>query len=147
MFVANLRFEVIEDQNELGLLVGGFPTNSLAETTLAIRSVMLLDDADKVAANIPKVKVDSCSFLSPKIIFILGESFNKHHSNLYGYPQTTNLKLQKRKKDGELFVFTYVVSAFNSTSATIQYILSTASADPGNHWTQELLFPMFFRGV
>lgn len=135
----------IEDQGQLGELVEGFPTNPLAETILAIRSVTLLDDAEKVAATISKVKVDSCSYLSPKIIFILGESFNKYHSNLYGYPLTTNPKLEKRKKDGELFVFTDVVSAFNSTSATIQYVLSTQSADPGNHWTEEPLFPMFFR--
>lgn len=140
-----IQLFTVENQGELGNLVEGFPTNPLAETMLAVRSVLLLDDVEKVANNIPSVKVDSCSYQSPKIIFILGESFNKYHSNLYGYSLSTNPKLEKRKKDGELFVFTDVISAFNSTSATIQYMLSTQSADPGNHWTDEPLFPMFFR--
>lgn len=140
-----IQLFAVENQGEIGALVEGFPTNPLAETMLAIRSVTLLDDADKVAKNKSKVKVDSCSYISPKIIFILGESFNKHHSNLYGYSLLTNPKLKLRKTNGELYVFTDVVSAFNSTSTTIQYMLSTQSADPGNHWTDEPLFPMFFK--
>lgn len=135
----------VETQGELGGLIEGFPANPLAETMLTIKSVTLMDEAEKVAANISKVKVDSCSGLSPRIILILGESFNKRHSSLYGYPLATNPKLEKRKEAGGLFVFTDVISAFNSTSATIQYLLSTRSAEPGNYWTEEPLFPMFFR--
>ena len=39
----------------------------------------------QLMAATEKVQVDSCSFRSPQIVLIIGESFNKYRSQLYGY--------------------------------------------------------------
>lgn len=135
-----------DDSYKVNRLIKGFPVDLVAKTVFSLKSVEVSKhDGEKLAATIQKVQVDSCSYLSSKIIFILGESFNKHHSNLYGYPYLTNPKLEERKKKGELYVFTDVVTPFNTTSAAMQYMLSTASAEPDADWKNEPLFPMFFR--
>ena len=40
---------------------------------------------DQLMAAREKVVVDSCSYRVPNIVLIIGESYNKHHSQLYGY--------------------------------------------------------------
>ena len=42
---------------------------------------------DKCVAASKRVVVDSCSFRSPTIVLIIGESYSKAHCQLYGYPQ------------------------------------------------------------
>lgn len=78
-------------------------------------------------------EVDSCSHVSPHIVLVIGESYNKHHSSLYGYPLETTPLQQKREKNGELFVFRDVVSPWNITSNAFFEIFSRP------------LFPMLLR--
>ena len=60
---------------------------------------------DKLVEGIDDVKVDSCSFRSPNIVLIIGESFNRHHAQLYGYDKPTT-PCQKRRADRESLPFT-----------------------------------------
>ena len=43
------------------------------------------------------------------IVVVIGESFNKYHSSLYGYSHNTNPNLLEERRKGNLYVFT----AFN----------------------------------
>ncbi len=85
------------------------------------------------------------SHRSPKIVWILGESFNKYHSNLYGYYLNTNPRLTQRQVDGELFVFNDVVTPYNNTSMCVKYLLSTESALANTSWCDKPLFPKLLR--
>ena len=86
--------------------------------------------------------VDLCSYVSPNIVLIIGESFNRHHSSLYGYPLNTNPKLSKREG---LYVFSDVISPVAVTHAAFQQFLSCASMDESIKWYDTPLFPKVFR--
>ena len=101
--------------------------------------------ADKLLQVLDSARVESCSFRSPCMVVIIGESFNKHHSNLYGYPLNTNPRLEKRLERGELFVFRDVVSPANLTTSVLNQIFSTASLHAGEQWQEAPLFPVLFR--
>ena len=46
------------------------------------------------------IAIDSCTFRSPEIVLILGESYNKHHAALYGYPLPTTPRLSQEEAAG-----------------------------------------------
>lgn len=91
------------------------------------------------------------------VVLIIGESFNKHFSNLYDGKYNTNPLLAKRLEEGEgpagtekgkLFVFNDVISSDNGTTQNFKYFLSMASvADKkkGISWCDQPLFPTILR--
>lgn len=100
---------------------------------------------DRLIAGTTKVKVDSCEFRSPHIVFIMGESYNKHHSQLYGYDYETTPHQLKRQKNGELFVFNDVVSCWNLTSFVFKNVFSLHAVGDSAEWCDYPLFPEVFR--
>ena len=89
--------------------------------------------------------IDSCLHISPHIILIIGESYNKHHSSLYGYGLPTTPLQERRRDKGELFVFEDVVTPWNITSNVFWEMFSL-----WEHGAQESigtypLFPIFFQ--
>ena len=85
---------------------------------------------------------DSCS-----IILVIGESFIKKHSSLYGYRLKTNPKLEREEDAKRLFVFKDVVSPSASTSASIRNILSCNSIGDGEQWYDFPYFPTIFKNA
>lgn len=59
------------------------------------------------------------------IVILLGESFAKGHSSLYGYDKNTNPLLSQLMKNRDLQVFTSVVSPSTHTTSCFKYILNT----------------------
>ena len=86
-------------------------------------------------------EIDSCSFRSPHIVLVIGESYNKHHSSLYGYRLPTADLQQKRKDKGELFLFTDVVTPWNITSNVFLNMFSLWECNYENPITDYPLFP------
>lgn len=70
------------------------------------------------------------------IICIIGESFSKFHSSIYGYERNTNPKLSKMVVDSMLFVYTDVESPATTTIKSFMSIFSTFSPqiDNGIKW-------------
>ena len=65
---------------------------------------------------------------TPKyIVLIVGESFNKYHSSLYGYDKETNPILMKMQKDSLLYVYDNVESPALNTIEAFKRIMSTYS--------------------
>ena len=62
------------------------------------------------------VEVDSCTFRSPNIIFIIGESYNRHHAQIYGYDKPTTPEQDRLERSGMLNKFTDVIAPWNLTS-------------------------------
>lgn len=65
------------------------------------------------------------SIHSNNIILIIGESFAKKHSSLYGYELETNPLLAQKEKEGNLTVFQNVESPATHTTKTFKYLLTT----------------------
>ncbi len=79
------------------------------------------------------------------VVLVIGESYSKYHSSLYGYSLTTNPRLEREKNDGRLFVYTDAVSPFIYTSEAVRNMLSTNSIGDGEQWYDNPLFPAIFR--
>lgn len=103
-------------------------------------------ELNKLADSVERIGVDSCSYRSPLIVLIIGESHNKHHSSLYknGY-LNTNPRLSKRREAGNLVVYDDAVSPFNMTSHVFKYMFSTWDEECSDDWTAHSLFPAIFR--
>ena len=91
------------------------------------------------------VKVDSADYLSPHIVLIIGESYNRHHSSLYGYDKPTTPLQKQRWQKGELVVFKDIISSWNTTCESLKNIFSTHCAGQNGNWASAPPFPLLFR--
>lgn len=100
---------------------------------------------NKLVDNIDKAKVDSCSFRSRNIVLIIGESYNRHHAELYGYDKKTTPRQARRAQKGELIPFSDVVAPWNLTSFVFKYLFSLYTVGDKGEWCDYPLFPELFR--
>ena len=91
------------------------------------------------------VKVDSCSYKSPTVVLIIGESYSKAHCNLYGYPQKDTPRQKKLERTGMLTKFNDVVTCWNLTSFVFKNVLSMHVIGEKGEWCDYPLFPELFR--
>lgn len=97
--------------------------------------------------GIGRAAVDSCDFTSPHIVLLIGESCNRRHTSLYGYDKQTTPHQCAMAQRGELVRFDDVVSSWNVTCESFQYMFSlyTAGDTPSiseerRHWYDYPLF-------
>lgn len=95
--------------------------------------------------NAKATTVDSCSFRSPLIVLIIGESYNRHHASLYGYNKPTTPLQDKRLEHGELYRFNDVIASYNLTYKAFQHMLSLYDYDEHGSWYNYPLLPVLFR--
>ncbi len=95
--------------------------------------------------NIDRVKVDSCSFRSKNIVLIIGESYNRHHSALYGYDKPNTPRQKRLARKGELIPFSDVIAPWNLTSFVFKHIFSLYTVGDKGEWCDYPLFPELFR--
>lgn len=100
---------------------------------------------DRLIAGINDVRVDSCSYSSPTIVLIIGESYSRHHSAMYGYPMPTTPRQQRLERQGRLVKFTDVVSPHNLTSFVFKSVFSTRVEGQKGEWCDYPLFTEVFR--
>lgn len=100
---------------------------------------------DRLIARADKVSVDSCSYTVPNIVLIIGESYNRHHSQQYGYAMPTTPRQAKLEREGRLVKFTDVVTPWNLTSFVFKNIFSLHVVGQPGEWCDYPLFPEVFR--
>ena len=115
-------------------LAFGLYANGLADTQI-----------DQLKAASEKIQVDSCCYRVPNIVLVIGESYNKHHSQLYGYDKATTPRQVALEAEGSLVKFTDVVSTWNLTSFVFKHMLSLYAVGDSGEWCDEPLFPEVFR--
>lgn len=84
---------------------------------------------------------------SLNVVLIIGESFNKWHSNLYGYPLTTMPRLQREAEASRLTVFDDAVTSFCLTSPSMKNMLCCNSFSDGEQWWESAYFPAIFKSA
>ncbi len=112
---------------------------SIYANRLAARQIDILTE------SLGRVRVDSCSFRSPEIVLIVGESYNRHHSQLYGYDHPMTPRQKARAAAGSLTVFDDVVAPWNLTSFVFKHMLSMYTVGDTGDWCDYPLFPELFR--
>ena len=115
-------------------LAFGLYANGLADTQI-----------DQLKAASDKIQVDSCSYRVPTIVLVIGESYNKHHSQLYGYDKATTPRQVALEAEGSLVKFTDVVSTWNLTSFVFKHMMSLYAVGDSGEWCDQPLFPEVFR--
>ena len=103
------------------------------------------EQVDKLIAAKDKVQVDSCSYRSPVIVLVIGESYNKYHAQLYGYKKKTTPRQVAMRKTGRLVPFTDVVAPWNLTSYVFKNMFSMHVVGQKGEWCDYPLFPEIFR--
>lgn len=100
---------------------------------------------DQLTTARKQITVDSCSHRTPVIVLIIGESYNRHRSQLYGYDKPTSPRQLERAQDSSLVVFTDVVAPWNLTSYVFKHFLSLHAVGDEGDWCDAPLFPEVFR--
>ena len=100
---------------------------------------------DQLMAAREKVVVDSCSYRVPNIVLVIGESYNKHHSQLYGYQKPTTPRQLAMAQEGSLVAFSDVVAPWNLTSFVFKNVMSMHAVGDEGEWCDTPLFPEVFR--
>lgn len=89
-------------------------------------------------------KVTNVSSSHPQnIILIVGESFDKIHSNLYGYDKVTNPRLSSRLRDNSMVVFSNVSSPAPMTTFSIRQMFSLSDELVDPEWHTKPMLPTF----
>lgn len=104
-----------------------------------------MQDLELLVRTLSGISEVSSDYTSENVILILGESFNKHHSSLYGYTLPTNPELEKELNN--LYVMTDVVSPHNATSKCLRKLFSFSSQDDDQYWANTPLFPALYKTV
>lgn len=95
--------------------------------------------------NVRNTQVDSCSFESPLIVLIIGESYNRHHSSLYGYGLQTTLYQERLYKEKNLYRFNDVIASYNLTFKSFQNMMTLYDYDCKGQWYDYPVLPVLFR--
>ncbi len=112
----------------------------------SVRSNMLAaQQVGKCVEAAKSAQVDSCSYKSPTVVLIIGESYGKHHAQLYGYRLPTTPLQMELEERGLLTPFSDVVSCWNLTSFVFKNFLSMHVVGQEGEWCDYPLFPQLFR--
>ena len=82
---------------------------------------------------------------APVMVLVIGESFNKYHSNLYGYALPTQPRLTEERDSGRLIVYTHAMTPTNGTAYAMRYLFTQKGCGETADSTDCVLMPAVFR--
>lgn len=141
------------DQESIGDVEHRLTEKDHGELFLPLYRAVFSVNANRLAAKqidvirhvMSDVRIDSCSVTSPNIVLIIGEAYNKYHSQLYGYDKPTTPRQLAMRSHGDLVSFDDVVSPWNLTSYVFKHIMSTYVVGDKGDWCDYPLFGKIFR--
>ena len=93
-------------------------------------------DIETMTAMIDRISIrqpaDSAE-TPPTIVLVIGESFDKHHSSLYGYPLSTSPHLKAERDSGSLTIFTHAETPTNGTAFAMRYLFTQKGCEDSDH--------------
>lgn len=115
--------------------------------TSSYKYILSTRQIDSYISHYKNVKIGNCSFLSPNIVLVIGESYNKHHSQLYGYRMPTTPFQIEKKRERHLYVFNDAVTSHNLTSEVFKNMFSLNDCSNNEDWNDMPLFPQLFKAA
>lgn len=125
-------------------LADAFFTNHLVSLQLD----RLKEEAEKVEKMTPEqlgIPSDLKDSKPSNIVLIIGESFNKYHSQLYGYEKKNTPRQVKMEKSGRLVKYSDVMAPWNLTSFVFKHLMTTYTVGEEGDWCDYPLFCQLFR--
>lgn len=125
-------------------LADAFFTNHLVSLQLD----RLKEEAEKVERMTPEqlgIPSDLKDSKPSDIVVIIGESFNKYHSQLYGYEKKNTPRQVKMEKSGRLVKYSDVMAPWNLTSFVFKHLMTTYTVGDEGDWCDYPLFCQLFR--
>lgn len=98
----------------------------------AVQNMRAFEEISTKAAVEPELVRNDSSI--PYVIFILGESTNRHRLHLYGYPLENTPNLDDLNSKGELAVFKEVIAPQGATAAVLRELFTFADAENTDTW-------------
>lgn len=159
---SNLKFLFIDDPMEFSIWTGqGFKSASKSRPEMfafapsplkasflakcykveASHNQEYLDNLEK-SLSLPCVADSTRNF---NVVVVIGESFIRKHTPLYGYRLPTTPNMMKEKEAGRLLVFDDVMTTANFTTQSIQNLMHTNNLADGEPWYKGLYFPNIVR--
>lgn len=126
-----------------------FPMDYVTTMLFSFYSPVALTNENKLAVDKTKeafletVSIQGVDTLN--IIYVLGESFIKYHSPLYGYSLNTTPFMRKECEEGRLFAFTDAISNQRYTLPAEKNTYSCNSLIHGEHFYDAPFFPSLFK--
>ena len=106
--------------------------------------VRMYEPFDKVGANRQDLPLKELSSDHPRqLVVVIGESFSKSHSSLYGYSHDTNPELSHLAEDGNLLTFTHCEAPAPFTHLAFKNMFSFWEGGEDNWYDQPTLFDVF----
>ncbi len=96
-------------------------------------------------ANVLKGKPIPHLISNTNIILVIGESYSKYHSSLYGYEKNTNPGLSKRIDNGEMVIFNDAVTISDHTNGVMGSVFSLSKGVESLNG--DILFPAIFKAA
>ena len=145
--------DVEKDMNLRPMVVMYQPVYRLADAIFTNRLVSLQldrlkEEAEKVERMTPEQLGIPQGLMESKpsdIILIIGESFNKYHSQLYGYEKKNTPRQMKLAKSGRLVKYSDVMAPWNLTSFVFKHLMTTYTVGDDGDWCDYPLFCQLFR--
>lgn len=121
--------------------------DAITSLIYSLYSIRLVNEEMKHAVQVTKKAkrgyVDEKDSLN--VIYVIGESYIKSHSQLYGYYLPTTPNLCSEQEKGNLFVFDNVVTPFNTTTLTMKNTFCCNSLRDNERWSDFPYFPAIFK--
>lgn len=114
----------------------------------SIKTCHLMEQqVDKLYTVCSNVKVDKKSDGCPHIVLVIGESYNKHHSHLYGYHINTTPNQMRYYQNGNLVRFDDVVTPWDITSYAFKCFMTTWGVGDKDEWCDYPLITAIMKKV
>lgn len=125
-----------------------YPSDAMTRVVITLFDTHIANREMKEAISNAKISLpppSACTKDSLHVVFVIGESFIRQHSPLYGYPLNTTPFLLSEQEKGHLVVFTDAVSPYNLTTQVIRNLISCNSMGDTEHWSQKPPVTAVFR--
>jgi heptose-I-phosphate ethanolaminephosphotransferase len=109
-------------------------------------NVVSTRELGELVKTVNQTEVEGCTYRSPIILLLIGESYNKYHSPLYdSKARQTTPNLCRLHEQNNLIIYDDAISPYNVTSKTFRHMFSTYYPGCGRQWVDCTLFPAVFR--
>ena len=144
----NVYYQIFKSKTVDDCQIGDlFPFDALTATIYSLNAIRTTNNEMNYAINV--AEAEKGGTITEKdslhIILIIGESYIKSHSQVYGYGLPTTPNLKREEDNGNLFVFNNVVSPFNGTSPVLKNLFCCNSIAEGEKWYKSPFFPTCFK--
>ena len=144
----NVYYQIFKSKTVDDCQIGDiFPFDALTATIYSLNAIRTTNNEMNYAIKV--AEAEKGGSITEKdslhIILIIGESYIKSHSQVYGYGLPTTPNLKREEDNGNLFVFNNVVSPFNGTSPVLKNLFCCNSIAEGEKWYKSPFFPTCFK--